>query len=1326
MLYTGYVCIPDEDIKIAKGTAMANIMNHIAYLSQEIGARPANTEEEQRAAVYISDTLKKDARLDAEIEEFYCNAYPDLTRAIYCTLTVLVLLLAHFVPALTIPAFIITLLMAAMMVAESLGHPMLSRVFAQGISQNVVAKYVPPVSNSGVARRRKILLVANYDSGKVRRDTAGPLTSVLGIIQKVVVGAMVAVPVLLLFKFIFVHSAGTIATIFTVLLTIAGLLCLLPLVLYIVNYLAPFSDASNNNATGVATMLDIARLVGSGKLSAPVDPTGINHGEYAAAGVIPEGAGLTYEAAMNVLTPEEELIAAKAAIAAMTGQPLTEEEEEIVRIVEEKKAAAAAAVSAAATAAAIARAATPSSTTEESLETPADEAVEDAVEDTTDADSGESGAPIVSEESMDEETAAETEAEEPAPVSAPKSAVPDWYTQAKAAAKRNAPIDDQPIHKSRYAVEKGFGEEDFLEIAQAIMNKHTKDINLSEDERFLNLQADIMNVQAPHFESTEPVQTGIPEADPFNPYEYMPDYAVAEMDEQLVDEAPSTPEATPAEDSVIEESIAEAPVTETSATEASVAVDEPARAPRDVYYLSEEQADALIMDPTLPIDPIDEETKAAIAAQGEDFDYSSITASTQADGESIPADETTTAASSQSPAATEMPDVDTDATIAMSAVDADAATEMPAADASATTAMPAVGGDLDLDALRQEAAKPTFDPMNSDATQELPQRLIAEIAQPAAMAQERYAATTPDILSSAMLPAIDANDFKQRAPLAAVAESDTQTAAQSLLAASLPTIESDEMPVPEAHDVASVPMHVTSAFEPIAIPESIIQEEEAMEDFDDFFVDDAEDSGYAQEFNDASDFASTGYVEMPQSRLSKFFGKFSRKKKRQEESASSWLGVDDDFDARTVGKDRGGWESFRDDDDDWEGGAFSNIRDRFARKEGFQLDGYDDYDTPYDEEHVDYDDYDDELVEQVESQHEGDYEAQYEEHADYDDGATMAMPAVQADAPVVTPAPVQASTPAPALDDPSSAQASAPAPDAPVSAQDSDQTVVPDSVPAQDSEPVSTQASDPAPAPAQEMSEQETPAQEVPVQEAPVRPIPSQSDPVKANVKVQSEPAETPDVPVERESVEFGRQYSDQYADVYADQYGKSEETAADAYTNDCDAEQGEQSSDEYTTFPDVSDEIFSFASGSLDTEVWFVALGAELAENGGMKAFMNRHADEMRGSVVINLESLGAGELCYLEEEGHIKSTKLSTRMKRYLRQAAQMSGVEAQPAAATWRDTAASLAAKQRLQAVTLVGMDGPKPAGLGEATDTIDGIDPEVLRANEHFIIDMMKSI
>lgn len=56
--------------------------------------------------------------------------------------------------------------------------------------------------------------------------------------------------------------------------------------------------------------------------------------------------------------------------------------------------------------------------------------------------------------------------------------------------------------------------------------------------------------------------------------------------------------------------------------------------------------------------------------------------------------------------------------------------------------------------------------------------------------------------------------------------------------------------------------------------------------------------------------------EKPRRGLGRLFGK----KKKQEDSMSDWLGVDDDFDAKRTGGEIGSWDNF-DDDPGWKGGA---------------------------------------------------------------------------------------------------------------------------------------------------------------------------------------------------------------------------------------------------------------------------------------------------------------------------------------------------------------------------------------------------------------------
>ena len=51
---------------------MAELNEHVAYLSQEIGPRPAGTEEEQRAALYVSEQFSAEAGLTTAMEDFRC------------------------------------------------------------------------------------------------------------------------------------------------------------------------------------------------------------------------------------------------------------------------------------------------------------------------------------------------------------------------------------------------------------------------------------------------------------------------------------------------------------------------------------------------------------------------------------------------------------------------------------------------------------------------------------------------------------------------------------------------------------------------------------------------------------------------------------------------------------------------------------------------------------------------------------------------------------------------------------------------------------------------------------------------------------------------------------------------------------------------------------------------------------------------------------------------------------------------------------------------------------------------------------------------------
>ena len=173
----------------------------------------------------------------------------------------------------------------------------------------------------------------------------------------------------------------------------------------------------------------------------------------------------------------------------------------------------------------------------------------------------------------------------------------------------------------------------------------------------------------------------------------------------------------------------------------------------------------------------------------------------------------------------------------------------------------------------------------------------------------------------------------------------------------------------------------------------------------------------------------------------------------------------------------------------------------------------------------------------------------------------------------------------------------------------------------------------------------------------------------------------------------------------------------------------GEMTEDGEFDDPDVPAElkqIYQFRNPDINTEVWFVALGSELAQNGGMRAFLNEHQQDLRGSIIIDLDALGAGDLCMVEQEGMYRAAKTSSRMKRYVKKASQATGLSVGAAQIKWKESAASYAIKHGYQAMHLVGMQGAKPAFYAQGDDVLENIDEQTLESNAEFVMELLKNI
>ena len=1135
---------------------MTKPIDHVAYLSQEIGARPAGTEEEQQAALYIADKLQNEAHLNTEIEDFTCLTGRNISKAICYVATILVAAFSLVLPEAVLPAIVVSILATVLIFAEYFDKPLLSRLFMKGVSQNVVAKYEPAYNENGSGkRRRKIIVVANYDSGKVRPDLAGFMIKLNAPLQIAALVCMVLVPLVLMVRnFLFPGATGEVAMTFAVVTVLLLAVIAVQPVLMVIEKLSAYNEAANSNASGVSVLLEVARRLGNGLVqSEPRTEDGVVYGEEAArsAGVIPEGATVRYETADG--KPLEGLAAAKAAIAAMTGEgpalhvtdiasnlvqvkdePIAKPtDDEMRRSREEAKAALSALPADTLDAVRDANQGVSGQVEQkDNKETAA--AVDGAVaagseQGFAEAEKGRMPGVVGDSEASGTDASAGGDTTG-GPVKPVVHQVPDWYKKAteKARKKDAAAASSAPVQRSRYAdVPADDAELDkALEAAKlAAAAKAAEADRASEMETAASASAamtaafkPLQDAQMPH--PAQPVQTQsgqvaqpdqmpvqVPQPVQAQPQTTtaMPPISAGNLDLEALRAIGRNAQA--ASSPVPDKRVAggkPAPAVQSGQP------DRPVQASRQVHYAAVPAAISSIPVPA----PLTAEVTQVLPAN-------LIEDSSHADGAYAADASARAVASASAPMPVPAPAASGDVRIGMF--------DLPA---------------LDL---------PPIDP---------PQ------------------------LSIPVIDPVSPDDFKQRAPLAFSGEEDGgKAAAKDLLAVSLPAIDlaggAEGADPASSDDVTAqghAPISATGSFAPIASSgagSAVGDDFLADVDPDDLYVDDADDSVYDTEYTETGAFAGPGYVDVPQSRFSKFFGKFRRKKKQEDTSAQEWLGVDSDFDARSVGKARGGWESFRD-DDDWEGGAFSNHPDGDGRagSVGRGVDGTDAFSGA---------------------------------DAGTTTGSAAAMPASS---------------------------------------------------------------------------------------EAPFRydGFPSESSLPEA------------------------------VGSAYAASAGASGsmDDSAPAHIP------GEASDGSPYAVDEAMGQIYSFAAGDINTEVWFVALGSELMENGGIKAFLAEHAAEMRGAVIVNLEALGAGEVCTIGKEGLVKRAKASARMSRYLHRAAQSSGVRPGGADINWRDTAASYALKHRLQAIEIVGMDGAKPAYFGEEDDIVENIDPEMLDRNADFVVELLKNI
>lgn len=994
---------------------MPEILDHVAYLSQEIGPRPAGTEEEQQAALYIADQMQQEAGLSAVMEDFKGSPDLNLANLICCLCSIVITVAALVFPAVGVAAIVVTAIAAILYVLEAFDKPILSNLLSRGISQNVVAKYDPGFSTqTGSSRRLKVVLIARYDSGKVRPETSPALLKILPILQWVIVGALILLPIVIAINTVaFANAEGAGNAVMRVIMIILLIVAAISPVLSIIHKISPYNEGANCNAAGTAVLLEVARRVGKGCVSEAElarRDNAVVHGYDAAlaSGDVSPDTHLTYvanpQADSQVLDDDDyygseelRLASAKAAMAAFMGKPVegAPSPDELDRMRrnaaraqrnEQEEAMAAAQVF-----------------EQESMATPfglgdneyeqsagfdavifadqdqADEALEQQVLAT----------PEISTDGVMYATPV-TETEEDA-------SVPDWFKAAQAKAKKSDE-PEKPAQRSRYA--------SALDAAVVESAAHFAQANnIVEHELEESLAAgreEIREVKAPQWATPQvPSQTG--------------ELGIGVLDIEEQTRQTLEAQAQPTQDTLAES----VPAVEFVPTVQSAVKPGTPR----------------VMVPSIE-EPVKQPARPAIQLPDIDATVANLTPVAELTKQRAPL--------------------------------AEAQTSSQNAAKSLLTMLPTISLE---------------DPKDVGSTGKI------------------------DAVTGSLEPVSAASPLEVVGQEVVAEDISSQTIA---------------MPATSVNAAgAFVPAGATGSFAPVG--DELIQDVAP----EDIYVEDVDDSAYHETITETGAFAGPGYVEMPKSRMHRLFGKFRHKDKEVESSAHEWLDVDEDFEARSVGEKRGGWESFRSDDYDTYEENFSATRDSF----------------------------DDE------NWNGGGYSLRRLESADLD------------------------------------------------------------------SEEIAEEAA------------------------------------IAAAGTVEIE---------------------------------------------------------------DELQQIYQFRNPDINTEVWFVALGSELEHNGGMRAFLDEHQQDMRGSIIIDLDALGAGDLCVISKEGKLRSVKTSSRIKRYIRKASQATQMSVGDGEITWKDSAASYAIKRGYQAMHLCGMKQGKPAYFAQADDVLENVDEEILRKNADFVMELLKII
>lgn len=170
---------------------------------------------------------------------------------------------------------------------------------------------------------------------------------------------------------------------------------------------------------------------------------------------------------------------------------------------------------------------------------------------------------------------------------------------------------------------------------------------------------------------------------------------------------------------------------------------------------------------------------------------------------------------------------------------------------------------------------------------------------------------------------------------------------------------------------------------------------------------------------------------------------------------------------------------------------------------------------------------------------------------------------------------------------------------------------------------------------------------------------------------------------------------------------------------------QGGATSSEDINPEELVDAITSLGDDELLAhDIWFVATGASSCNHAGMRAFFEEYRNNLRGAFLINLESVGAGDLRIIAREG--KGTKFvaDKRISNLVQQVSTDFHRPIEPAELSFRTTDASAAMDRSVRSLTIAGVLGDQLACSHCEDDMAQLVDYENINHTANVVTELIR--